>query len=421
MGQILTKSPMVLNLDNDPNSKAKHSRCLYAFGCNSENQCGSNQGYIFREKIVLQASAGSSHNLVILKGGQLAAWGSNQYGQAGTQGLGWVESWIYNPPSIFPVIFERQFSKVQVTQISAGHWHSTCISDIGLLFTWGLGTSGQLGYPPVGDDFMKVERGKERYVLYPKLVESLGSIPMSHVACGGTFTVAVSQMGQVYTFGRWRYGVLGNGEQENRAEPKIVESLASVRVEKVACGLNHVLALTGSGKVYQWGNQSTNDDIADIEIPELLTNIDGATHISCGEHHSAVLCSHNQNNLYTWGLNNYGQLGHETSTRFSAVPDKVEIASKISTIGCGGFFTVALLKSGDLLGWGNNKYGQLRINQFECSKPTLILKGSLQKVSDVVCGHGHILVLYRKDVDFEAEQSLARSARQEDYSSANFI
>ena len=42
--------------------------------------------------------------------------------------------------------------------------------------------------------------------------------------------------GELYTWGKGRYGRLGHGDSEDQLRPKLVESLLGYRVIDVACG-----------------------------------------------------------------------------------------------------------------------------------------------------------------------------------------
>ena len=52
------------------------------------------------------------------------------------------------------------------------------------------------------------------------------------------------------------FGQLGHGDYNNEFTPLQVQSLAGVRVGKVACGSCHTVAILRSGDVYVWGKGS---------------------------------------------------------------------------------------------------------------------------------------------------------------------
>jgi alpha-tubulin suppressor-like RCC1 family protein len=76
--------------------------------------------------------------------------------------------------------------------------------------------------------------------------------------------------------------------------------------------------------------------------------------------------------LYTWGSNNYGQLGLNNTTYYSS-PKQVGSLTSWSFIAPSGNFTIATKTDGTLWGWGNNNSGQLGLgNQTYYSSPKQI-------------------------------------------------
>lgn len=45
---------------------------------------------------------------------------------------------------------------------------------------------------------------------------------MTHVACGGAHSACITAAGQLYTWGKGRYGRLGHGDSEDQLVPKLV-------------------------------------------------------------------------------------------------------------------------------------------------------------------------------------------------------
>lgn len=42
------------------------------------------------------------------------------------------------------------------------------------------------------------------------------------IACGGAHSAAISSSGQLFTWGKGRYGRLGHGDSEDQLKPKLV-------------------------------------------------------------------------------------------------------------------------------------------------------------------------------------------------------
>ena len=115
------------------------------------------------------------------------------------------------------------------------------------------------------------------------------------------------------TFGEADGGKLGLGDRgsEDRDWPSEVNIPEAV--VRVACGSNHTLALTQSGRVYTWGQSShgqlgLGNRILESATPHPLTSLASipVTSISSGENHSLALAS--TGHLYTWGDGKHGKL-----------------------------------------------------------------------------------------------------------------
>lgn len=73
-----------------------------------------------------------------------------------------------------------------VIQIACGMKHALALTNNGELYSWGSNSEGQLG---LGVD--------NKYEIKPKLISSLIGIPISFIACGGYHSIAVSKSGTV--------------------------------------------------------------------------------------------------------------------------------------------------------------------------------------------------------------------------------
>ena len=214
-------------------------------------------------------------------------------------------AWVCQPENS-PRGMEEILERDNVSCIAAGEKHSAAVTDAGRLFCWGSGQDGQLG---TGDEEDRSEPTAVEFVI-PKwaradaesLVETrtgrqqvagwlrehcrdethtdiaaalddaprllnvyLNCQPFLHqahvaqVSCGDDFTLAITQEGQVYSWGFDERGQLGHGrEDEPQCTPRRIEALQHIieqygRVTQVACGAAHVLALTESSAVVAWG------------------------------------------------------------------------------------------------------------------------------------------------------------------------
>ena len=89
---------------------------------------------------IIQISVGESHTLALTSGGEVYAWGRNNYGQLGVEDL----NYSYVPTKI------EGLSNIK--SIAAGYDHSLALSDTGdTVYAWGRNDYGQLGDDTFGD------------------------------------------------------------------------------------------------------------------------------------------------------------------------------------------------------------------------------------------------------------------------------
>lgn len=129
-----------------------------------------------------------------------------------------------------------------VVDISCGGSHSASITSAGELYSWGKGRYGRLGHGDTGDQ------------LLPKLVEALRGNRVVDVACGSgdAQTLCLTDDDCVWSWGDGDYGKLGRGGSDGCKIPMRIEALLGVGVCKVECGSQFSVALTKSGAVYTW-------------------------------------------------------------------------------------------------------------------------------------------------------------------------
>jgi alpha-tubulin suppressor-like RCC1 family protein len=97
--------------------------------------------------------------------------------------------------------------------------------------------------------------------LLPKPVEALQGVRVSGVAVAGHRSYAVADTGELWAWGCECDGgpPLGHGEQMDCLFPKPIAALRGIKVDAVAAGHHHTLALADDGSVYAWGNHNAAD------------------------------------------------------------------------------------------------------------------------------------------------------------------
>jgi alpha-tubulin suppressor-like RCC1 family protein len=124
---------------------------------------------------------------------------------------------------------------------------------------------------------------------------------------------------------------------------------------------------TETGKLFLWGF-SEHMEPETFEpwkktVPEHYDSFDGVgVHsIAFGERHFLVLMD--TKNVYSWGSNEAGQLGHGTQERVKS-PKHIEalLGASIDRIAAGSDYSLAVSKTGMVYAWGNGARGNLGID-----------------------------------------------------------
>ena len=125
----------------------------------------------------------------------------------------------------------------------------------------------------------------------------------------------------------------------------------------------HTAAIRSDGALFTWGNNGYGQLGQNIAFNIYVSSpvqvgTSSWTAVAGGYYHTAAIRSDGA--LFTWGHNNYGQLGQNTTTNVSS---PVQVGTSSWTAVVGGFYHTAAIRSdGALFTWGYNNNGQLGQN-----------------------------------------------------------
>ncbi|CAI8619167.1 unnamed protein product [Vicia faba] len=326
---------------------------------------------------VLLISAGASHTVALLSGNVVCSWGRGEDGQLGHGDT---------DDRLLPTKLSA-FDAQDIVCVTCGADYTVARSDSSKnVYSWGWGDLGRLGHGDNSDLFI------------PHPIRALEGLKIKQIACGDCHCLAVTMESKVLSWGRNQNGELGLGTTEDSLVPQKILAFEGIRIKMVAAGAEHSVAITEDGDLYGWGwGRYGNLGLGDTNnrlIPEKV-NIDGDKigMVSCGWRHTISVSS--TGGLYTHGWSKYGQLGHG-DFEDHLVPRKVQALSDmfISQVSGGWRHSMALTSSGQLFGWGWNKFGQIGIgNNFDCCSPMLVNFPHAQNVVQISCGWRHTVAV----------------------------
>jgi alpha-tubulin suppressor-like RCC1 family protein len=147
---------------------------------------------------------------------------------------------------------------VPLVDCAIGEHCFAAVTTNGALLTWGVSKNHScLGHG--GESESSAENQDLSGLAGPtRVVGKLLGTTVAAVACGDGHVLALLTRGAVYSWGENDWGQLGTdgggGETEpSRGAPAHIAALESYQVISIACGARHSLAVTNAGQVYSWG------------------------------------------------------------------------------------------------------------------------------------------------------------------------
>jgi len=262
------------------------------------------------------SNAGTS-TAAAINASKLYMWGVNSQGQLGQSNLTSTSS---------PVAVKTT-AQLSITQIGTSSWiaiaagksFSAAIRTDGGLFTWGTNAVGLNGQSDT------VHRSSPVQV---------GTSSWTALAVTGSHVAAIRSGGSLFTWGDNTVGQLGQSDTVHRSSPVQVGTSSWTTI---AAGTSHTLGTIGT-TLYGWGGVASgaagNFGVwSDIKILP-----------------SHVLALKTDGSLWSWGANNWGQLG-QGDLIYRSSPVQIGTSSW-SAIGGFGDGSAAIRSDGRLFQWG---------------------------------------------------------------------
>jgi alpha-tubulin suppressor-like RCC1 family protein len=237
--------------------------------------------------------------------------------------------------------------------MSNGGGFCGAIKTDGTLWTWGQNELGQLGQGTRG--------GFAYYVSSPVQVGALTN--WARMSASNNSFAAIKTDGTLWTWGDNDDGQLGLGDSAgfNRSAPAQVGSLTNW--SKISSGSTFCTAIKTDGSLWTWGSnnfgQLGRNNTIKLSSPVQLGSLTWSE-VSGGDRACAAIQTNGT--LWAWGRNIYnGQLGQNDQINRSS-PVQIGSLTTWSKVHMGNSFCTAIKTDGSLWAWGQNNYGQLGNN-----------------------------------------------------------
>jgi alpha-tubulin suppressor-like RCC1 family protein len=189
-------------------------------------------------------------------------------------------------------------------QVSCGELHAAAIKTDGTLWIWGNGGQGRLGNA--------VTTGS----ISTPVTTFAGGTNWKQVSVGNQYTAAIKTDGTLWTWGSGSSGQLGNATTTNTSTPVTTfaggnnwKQVSGGNAHTAAIKTDGTLWTWGGGDSGRLGNASTTFRSTPV------TTFAGGTNwkqVDCGDSHTAAIKT--DGTLWTWGFGSFGRLGDNTTT-----------------------------------------------------------------------------------------------------------
>jgi alpha-tubulin suppressor-like RCC1 family protein len=235
-------------------------------------------------------------------------------------------------------------------QVSAGSLHTAAIKTDGTLWTWGLGSNGRLGN--------RVNTGN----ISTPVTTFAGGTNWKQVSSGATHIAAIKTDGTLWTWGYSANGRLGNRVSTGNINTPVTTFAGGTNWKQVSSGGAHTVAIKTDGTLWTWGNGANgrlgNGATTGNRSTPITTFAGGTSwkQASAGTLHTTAIKT--DGTLWTWGRGYSGRLGNANNTDRSTPITTFAGGTNWKQVSCGNAHTAAIKTDGTLWTWG---YGSLGI------------------------------------------------------------
>jgi alpha-tubulin suppressor-like RCC1 family protein len=167
---------------------------------------------------------------------------------------------------------------------------------------------------------------------------------------------------ELYAWGRNNTGQIGDNTGINRSSPVQIGALTTW--SSLDAGRYHNQAIKTDGTMWAWGVNSAGQlgigTIVWTSSPVQIGLLTNWYQVSAGRQESAA--TRTDGTLWSWGSNNFGQLGINQASGYRSSPVQIGALTDWYQVWVGYRNMVSVKTNGTLWSWGQNQYGQIGDN-----------------------------------------------------------
>ena len=269
--------------------------------------------------------------------GPLYVWGDNNLGQVGND-------------SVVDASSPVQIGSESWKAIGSGDNHSLAIKNNGTLWAWGQGDQGQLGQSDI------IQRSS------PVQIGALTT--WSVISAGRDNSFGIKTDGTLWAWGINSSGVLGISSTVKKSSPVQVGALTDWA--KIHAGAQATHGIKTDGTAWAWGRGDTygllgNSTFISASSPVQIGSDTNWKTINCGA--LSVQAIKTDGTLYGWGYNLFGDVGNNNTTVYNS-PVQIGGLTNWEYVvkGCESYSSLSVKTDDTLWTWGSNQFGRLGDN-----------------------------------------------------------
>jgi alpha-tubulin suppressor-like RCC1 family protein len=272
-------------------------------------------------------------------------------------------------------------------QAFTGTNFTAAIKTDGTLWCWGLNGYGQLGNNTIVRSSSPVQ------------TVAFGT-NWKQVSCSKYVIAAIKTDGTLWCWGNNTSGQIGDNTSANKSSP--VQTIAfGTNWKQVAAGAFYTAAIKNDGTLWTWGRNDYGQ-LGDNSVTQRNSPVQTVTfgtnwkQVACGYSHTAA--TKTDGTLWIWGRNNNGQIGDNSIINRSSPVQTIAFGTNWKQVACGYQFTTSIKTDGTLWSWGRNSNGQIGDNTIVSKSSPVQTTAYGTNWKQVACGYHHTVAVTNGDL-----------------------